>query len=105
MLQQRNFSVYWDLGMIPSICAQIIMFYFRKIMLNLMNSVWFIKIEIWGMNKTSTLLGLSLCLRMKGTCSNPRKFGLLVYDAFVHPKGAFVIFCRWSQMLKAPERR
>jgi hypothetical protein len=39
------------------------------------------------------LLGASIRLRAKGTCSDPRKFGLLIHDTFIHPKGVFATFC------------
>jgi hypothetical protein len=32
----------------------------------------------------------------EGYLHDPRKFGLSVHDAFVHPKGAFVKFCNWK---------
>jgi hypothetical protein len=58
-----------------------------------------------GLNLASEglLLGVSHRLRAKGTYSDPRKFRLFVHDAFVHPKGAFVTFCREVQMPKAPK--
>jgi hypothetical protein len=29
----------------------------------------------------------------------------LLMTLLFHPKGVFVVFCRWSQMPKAPERK
>jgi hypothetical protein len=37
-------------------------------------------------------VGASLYLCAKGICSDPPKFGLSVYDTFVHLKGVFVTF-------------